>query len=220
MSFSLKRALLHGSEKPIKLCPSSLKVILCIHPKSKIGDDYMACKTKKPKKKHLKSSKYRVRNWPEYDKGLKQRGRILIWVDPRCDWLYQGLRKPGEKVDVAVADGAYDTADVYATFISENKDATIIIPPRKSAVLSDDILFSQRNNHIEYIQNNGRDEWEKRSGYSKQARSENTMFRYKTTFGDKLHARLFESQKNEAMLSCSILNKMASLGMPNSYKVA
>ena len=46
------------------------------------------------------------------------------------------------------------------------------------------------------------------------------MFRYKTTFGDKLHARLFESQKNEAILSGAILNKMASLGMPNSYKVA
>jgi hypothetical protein len=128
-------------------------------------------------------------------------------------------KKSGEKVDVTIADGAYDTTEVYASFISDNKDTLIIIPPRKSAVLSDKSVLFQRNKHIEYIKNNGRDEWEERSGYSKQSRSENTMFRYKTTFGDKLHARLFESQKNEAILSCSILNKMSSLGMPESYKV-
>ena len=323
----------------------------------------MACKTKKPKKKHLKSSKYRVRNWPKYNNSLKQRGGILIWIDPRCDWLYQGLRKPGgkiiysdlaigmflqvrqifhialrqsegfitdimtmlnldlpvpnysvvsrrektleielkryskkdksepegitymiidstglkvygegewanvkhgtkirrdwrklhvsvnekgdiqaveltdrhtddasqvdnlhkksgEKVDVTIADGAYDTTEVYSNFISDNKDTVIIIPPRKSAVLSDETFLFQRNEHIEYIRENGRDEWEERSGYTKQSRSENTMFLYKKTFGDKLHARLFESQKNESILSCSILNKMASLGMPDSYKVA
>ena len=58
----------------------------------------MACKTKTPKKKHLKSAKYKLDNWSDYNKALKQRGQILIWVDPRCDWLYQGKRKPGGKI--------------------------------------------------------------------------------------------------------------------------
>ena len=62
--------------------------------------------------------------------------------------------------------------------------------------------------------------WEETSGYTLQARSENTMFRYKTILGGKLSARVFESQKNEVLLGCSILNKMASFGMPDSYKAA
>ena len=55
------------------------------------------------------------------------------------------------------------------------------------------------------------DEWEEPSGYAKQSRAENTMFRYKTMFGDKLRSRLFESQTNKAILSCSILNKKTYL---------
>ena len=57
-------------------------------------------------------------------------------------------------------------------------------------------------------------------GHIQQARAENTMYRYKTIIGGKLRSRHFDSQKNEAVLSCSILNKMASFGMPDSYKIA
>ena len=48
--------------------------------------------------------------------------------------------------------------------------------------------------------------------------SELTIFRYKKILGDRLHATEFSRQKNEVMLGCGILNKMASLGMPQSYR--
>jgi len=323
----------------------------------------MACLSKTPKKKHLKSSKYRLRNWPEYNNALKTRGSILMWVDPNCDWIFSGKRKPGgkiiysdlaiemylqvckvyhlalrqgegfmgdimkllrldlpipdytviskrakkldiklkrfsqeaansrnkttymiidstglkiygegewanvkhgtkyrrdwrklhisvnkdgdiqavtltdrhtsdasqvpilqdqvcEKVDVAITDGAYDDKAIYASFLERNPSTRIIIPPRKTAILSEDSILEQRNKHIHYVRKYGRDSWEENSGYSQQARAENTMFRYKTILGGKLSARIFESQQNEVVLGCSILNKMASFGMPKSYKVA
>ena len=125
-----------------------------------------------------------------------------------------------ETVDGGVADGAYDSHDVYESFLDKNTDSRIIIPPRSTAVMSEDAVFKQRNEHIYYIQEHGREAWEDSSGYTKQARSENTMFRYKLIFGGHLRSRTDRSQETEVTLNCSILNKMASLGMPDSYKVA
>jgi len=56
--------------------------------------------------------------------------------------------------------------------------------------------------------------------YHKRSRVEVAMFRYKTIIGNKLKSRKDENQQIEARLGCSILNKMASLGMPISKKVA
>lgn len=125
-----------------------------------------------------------------------------------------------EKVDGAIADGAYDTKHVYQIFVEMNPDIRLIIPPRSSAMMSEATILKQRNEHIDSIQQHGREQWENTSGYTQQARAENTMFRYKTIFGGQLRSRTFESQQNEVILNCSILNKMRSLGMPDSYKVA
>lgn len=327
----------------------------------------MACKTKTPKKKHLKNSKYKLKNWPEYNAALKKRGSFIVWIDPDCEstWYYNEVRKPGgrikysdmaiqmylqikmvyhqplrqtqgllsdfmsliglnldvpdytvvskrskklnltikrftksdkaknsqqkptymiidstglkvygagewanvkhgtkfkriwrklhisvdengdiqavtltdkdtddasqvpklkkqipEKIDKAVADGAYDTRATYQIFLDSNPDCRIIIPPRSTASSNSDFHFKQRHDHIEFIANYGRDTWDDASQYYRQSRAENTMFRYKLIIGNKLSSRCLESQKYEAVLGCTTLNKMASFGMPNSYKVA
>jgi hypothetical protein len=44
---------------------------------------------------------YKVNNWPEYNKSLKNRGSLSIWLsdDVKESWYYQGLQSPGgEKV--------------------------------------------------------------------------------------------------------------------------
>ena len=65
----------------------------------------------------------------------------------------------------------------------------------------------------------GRRQWKKESGYHRQARVENTFFRYKSIIGDKLRARHPKSQKAEAIVACSVLNRMTRLGMPESFAV-
>ena len=66
----------------------------------------------------------------------------------------------------------------------------------------------------------GRRQWRKESGYHRQARVENTFFRYKTIIRDKLRARHPESQTAEAIIACNVLNSMAELGMPKSIAIA
>ena len=46
------------------------------------------------------------------------------------------------------------------------------------------------------------------------------MFRLKTIFGEKLSARLLETQTTQAMIRSLALNQMTQLGMPESYPVA
>jgi hypothetical protein len=48
---------------------------------------------------------------------------------------------------------------------------------------------------------------------------ENGFFRYKTIIGDKLRSRKFANQAIEIFTACTVLNKKAELGMPESYPV-
>ncbi|MBC7226813.1 MAG: IS5 family transposase [Thermoflexales bacterium] len=46
----------------------------------------------KRKKQQRKKAPYRVRNWPEYDRALVQRGSVTLWIsdDAISGWLYDG----------------------------------------------------------------------------------------------------------------------------------
>lgn len=118
-------------------------------------------------------------------------------------------------------DGAYDKTKVYN--ILEKKKIKPIIPPRKNARIgkhgNSRGRAKPRDRAIRYIRQHGRKKWKKTIQYHKRSIAETTMFRYKTILGDKLQSRLFESQCVEALLSCKILNKMTSCGMPVSVKV-
>jgi hypothetical protein len=56
-------------------------------------------------------------------------------------------------------------------------------------------------------------------GYGKRSLVETAMFRYKTLIGPRLRARTFATQQGEAMMACSVLNRMTQLGMPISQRV-
>jgi len=51
-------------------------------------------------------------------------------------------------------------------------------------------------------------------GYWARNRAESTMSRFKTTFSGSLSSRKVESQKNEIILKCKILNIFAELTIP------
>ena len=61
--------------------------------------------------------------------------------------------------------------------------------------------------------------WEIVNNYRHRLLVENTIYRYKTIIGRKLHSRNFTNQKTEAILGCNILNKMFELGKPISVPV-
>jgi len=117
------------------------------------------------------------------------------------------------------ADSAYDTLAIYD--VSAERGAEVIIPPSISATRSRQLrsLSSARDRTIKRIKEVGRSQWKKESGYHCQARVENTFFRYKSIFGDRLRARHPESQEAEAIIACNVLNRMTGLGMPESFPV-
>jgi len=122
-------------------------------------------------------------------------------------------------VSQITADGAYDKNPVYETLSQRFSQAEIIIPPDSDAIyhIKNHV---QRNRNLQEIKTFGRMNWQRVRNYGKRNYAELAIQRYKRILGNKLHARELSRQKNEAMLGCSILNKMTSLGMPASYRSA
>jgi hypothetical protein len=73
---------------------------------------------------------------------------------------------------------------------------------------------------LRQIEARGRSAWQVLSGYTRQSIAENTMFRFKQVFGGRLWARRYATQRTEALVKCSILNRMTQLGMPETVRVA
>src|SRR3954453_15039410 len=94
--------------------------------------------------------------------------------------------------------------------------------PRATAVPSAtaDTTPSLRDRHTQTIQEKGRRAWQRTVGYGKRSLVETAMFRYKTLIGPTLRAWKLAAQKTEARVACSVLNRMAQLGMPASQRVA
>ena len=122
------------------------------------------------------------------------------------------------------ADGAYDGEPVYRAVAERQPDppAAVVIPPRASAVPSPtaDTAPTQRDRHLRMIRDKGRMGWQKAVGYGRRSLGETAVFRYKAIIGRGLRARTLPAQKTEARVACSVLNRMARLGMPVSQRIA
>ena len=117
------------------------------------------------------------------------------------------------------ADTAYDTLAIYD--VAAARDAKVVVPPSRSATQSRQRRSpsSARDSTVMRVQEIGRRQWKKESGYHQQARVENTFFRYKSIIGDRLRARHPKSQEAEAAIACNILNRMTELGRPESFAI-
>lgn len=122
------------------------------------------------------------------------------------------------------ADGAYDKRKVYDALNEHSPDVEILIPPCKNARIWQHGNSKQerlkRDENLRYIRQHGRQQWKDDSGYHIRSLAETIMFRLKTLFGDKLSARLLETQTTQALIRCLALNKMTHLRMPQSYPIA
>ena len=121
------------------------------------------------------------------------------------------------KPDSAFMDGGYDSFGVYEHFDKQYPHTKVVIPPDKGAKISRD-NHEYRNENLRFIKNHGRMHWQRTHQYGKRNLSEMAIQRYKRILGPKLHSREFTRQKQEALIGTSILNKMTSLGMPDSQR--
>ncbi len=134
------------------------------------------------------------------------------------------LKQIEETLLACAADGAYDQRKVYEALNLHSPEVDILIPPRKNARIwqhgNSKADRLKRDENLRYIRKHGRKSWKANSGYHIRSLAETLMFRLKTIFGEKLSARLLETQTTQAMIRCLALNQMTQLGMPESYPVA
>jgi hypothetical protein len=134
------------------------------------------------------------------------------------------LNQIDQPIDYFAADGSYDKRKVYDTLNLQPPQTIVLIPPRKNAHIwqhgNTHTERLKRDENLRTIRKSGRKAWKKNSGYHMRSLAETTVFRFKTIFGDRLSARLLETQTTQALICCAALNRMTHLGMPDSYKVS
>ena len=131
-----------------------------------------------------------------------------------------------EQVDGPVAsftgDGAYDRDDVYAEVAARHPEATVVVPPRASAVLSDaaETAPTRRDAHLQCIAERGRMGWQRASGYNWRALVEADVSRWKRVIGDGLRFQTDGRQETEVAIAADVLNRMLGLGRPEYVRIA
>src|SRR3954453_2135211 len=126
-----------------------------------------------------------------------------------------------DQVDGQIAsftgDGAYDQDGVYASVAERYPEAAVIVPPRSTAVPSAtaETAPTQRDRHLHLIAEKGRFAWQRASGYTKRARAEATIGRFKRVIGDGLRSHTEERRATEMDVAVQVLNRMLELGRPN-----
>ena len=96
------------------------------------------------------------------------------------------------------------------------------MPPRSTAVPSDtaETAPTQRDRHLELIAEKGRMAWQRASGYTKRARAEAAIGRWKQVIGDRLRAHTDERRATEVDVAAHVLNRMLDLGRPSYVRLA
>jgi transposase len=123
-------------------------------------------------------------------------------------------------IDTVMADGAYDGEPTYQTVAERGPAATVIIPPRSTAVPGSTAEPTQRDGHIQSLADRGRLGWQRETNYGKRSKVETAMSRYKRILGDHLHARKLTGQQAEATIGVTVLNRMIDAGRPDSARIA
>lgn len=134
------------------------------------------------------------------------------------------------KIETIIGDGSYSlhTSHNHA----QNKGARLIAPPhRNSRKKSENSDYRHkpdtpmRDAAIDFVRqfdnfDDGLSAWKKENDYHRRSLVETAMFRLKTTFGGTINAKLESTQAVLLKIRCLILNKMAAIGMPESFLAA
>ncbi len=132
------------------------------------------------------------------------------------------LDQIADRVASFTGDGGYDQERVYDSVAKRCPEADVVVPPRATAVPSDmaETEPTQRDRHLRCIAEHGRMGWQKRSGYTKRARAEAAIGRWKQVIGDGLRSRKDKQRATEVAVAVHALNRMLEFGRPSYVRIA
>lgn len=165
------------------------------------------------------------RTWRKLHIGVDETTKEIVAVEITtsrihdCRVFPDVLSQVTDEIAQVSGDGAYDTIDCYDAVLA--RDAIPTLMPRRNAKprASPNEPTKRRNAVLQDIAMLGRYEWRVHSGATRQSLAENAVSRWKTMLGSRLTARGTDNQSTEAMIKATVLNRMASLGMPESIRV-
>ena len=161
------------------------------------------------------------RGWKTRHLAVDRVGVIVAHAltEPTVDAATMGIdliETVDDEIARVTADAAYETVAFYAA--AEMRDATVVVPPSKTARVSRRRPRSRaRDRTITDVRTLGRRRWKQEAGYQLQARVEHAFFRYKSILGDRLRARSRGGRVAESVVAGNVLNQMTELGRPESY---
>jgi hypothetical protein len=81
-----------------------------------------------------------------------------------------------------------------------------------------DFVRSCKHTPLTKIDSAGFADWKRQIGCHRRSKAETAMFRWKTTFGERLSTRVLANQQGEARIKAACLNRFTNLGMPKAIK--
>src|SRR3954470_1823179 len=194
-------------------------------------------KLNQDRRHHIPRQRHKVANWREYDASLRQRGSVTVWfteeavaawaAEPRTTrggqpWYSALAILTAGPVASFTADGAYDRDRVYAGVAARHPEAAVVVPPRATAVPSGTAEGepTRRDRHLRHIAEHGRMAWQTASGYTRRARAEAAIGRWKQVIGDGLRAHADQRRATEVDVAVHALNRMLEFGRPSYVRTA
>jgi len=164
-------------------------------------------------KPHFKGQSKEKRNGEIYGEFLSSRFSKALGFFADDEWVADVTCPDCEK---SLTSG-FQGADCYRAIHA--RGARSVIPPQVRARVRGGPEFLDRDAAVLRGREVGRDEWKKEAGYHRRSLAETAMMRLKTIFSDKLKAGEWKRQVTESRVRCAAMNRMTSLGMPQSYAV-
>ncbi len=169
----------------------------------------------------------RRRAWRKLHLGVDETTKEIVAADLTPSNVHdsrmfaQLLDQVAGSIGQVSGDRAYDTRACYESALE--RDAIVTIPPRRNARVRTSVGVNdwrtRRNATLGKIGDLGRYEWRASSDCTRQSLAENAVSRFKGLLGPGLSARRLDNQRVEAIVKCAVLNRMTSLGMPDSVRI-
>lgn len=170
------------------------------------------------------------RTWRKLHLGMDPDSKEIIVAEVTTNSTGSGDSQVGKKMMKKApksakrifGDGAYDGIEFRQEI--EKFGAEPIIPPPRDAVVhreTTDVAIQKRNEAVREIYGLGGDDearrlWKILKGYHRRSLVETTMYRIKQLTGGNMRSREWERQCVEGCVKCLVINKVTSLGMPDS----
>ncbi len=118
-----------------------------------------------------------------------------------------------ERIDSFSGDGVYDTKCDHSAIAERNAQAIIPVPKNSKPWKNNTPGTQARNQTLRVMQRLGRAIRKKWSGYHRRSLMEKKMRGFKL-LGERIDARLFNSQVAELQIRAALLNRFTPLGRP------